>query len=317
MKKLNVVFMGTPEFAVPALKALYNHGYNISIVVTQPDKPKGRGRKVIFTPVKIAACELKLKVMQPQSVNTDEFIEIMKSVKPDIFVVVAFGQILKKSVLDIPSLTAINIHASLLPKYRGAAPIQWVILNGEKETGVTTMQMDVGLDTGDILLSKKIDIESSDTASTLHDKLSEIGADLIIETLKGVEENSLKSIVQDHKKSSYASMLSKKDGKIDWNQTADKIDAFVRAMTPWPGAFTFIDHKRLKIFKCKLAQSDTDGILDNILPGTIINRFQDELCVATGKGMLSILEIQGASGKRLKIEDFLRGFKIPENSILQ
>ncbi|OQY11742.1 MAG: methionyl-tRNA formyltransferase [Desulfobacteraceae bacterium 4572_19] len=287
-KQLNIIFMGTPDFAVPALKAIHNSGCNIPLVVTQPDRPKGRGKKMISPPVKIAALKLGLNVIQPKSVNTDEFFQTVKLLNPDIFVVVAFGQILKKNILELPFIAAVNIHASLLPKYRGAAPIQWIILNGEKETGVTTMKMDTGLDTGDILLSSKIKIQIDETAETLHDKLSNLGADLIIETITGFENNLLKPTTQDHDNFSYAPMLSKKDGQIDWHQSADKIDAFVRGMTK----------------------------TNSPVPGEVIPGFQGELCISTGKGVLSILEIQGASGKRLKIEDFLRGFKMPEGSIL-
>ena len=320
-KQLNIIFMGTPDFAVPALKAIHNSGCNIPLVVTQPDRPKGRGKKMISPPVKIAALKLGLNVIQPKSVNTDEFFQTVKLLNPDIFVVVAFGQILKKNILELPFIAAVNIHASLLPKYRGAAPIQWIILNGEKETGVTTMKMDTGLDTGDILLSSKIKIQIDETAETLHDKLSNLGADLIIETITGFENNLLKPTTQDHDNFSYAPMLSKKDGQIDWHQSADKIDAFVRGMTPWPGAFTFFNEKRLKIFKCKAIPDSINNIpnsnkTNSPVPGEVIPGFQGELCISTGKGVLSILEIQGASGKRLKIEDFLRGFKMPEGSIL-
>ncbi len=234
----------------------------------------------------------------------------MAKLKPDLLVVVAFGQILQESLLNIPRIGAINIHASLLPKYRGPAPIQWAIINGEKETGVTTMFVDKGLDTGNILMSVKEQIFPYDTSATLHDRLSVLGSELLIKTLKAIETN-VTPIPQDHTKATYAPLLKKKDGHIDWKMPAENLDAFIRGMSPWPGAFTFHGNKRLKIFKASLAAIDS-----NENPGTVVKRFSDELIVATGKGVLSIMEIQGASGKRLLIQDFLRGNKIPPGTVL-
>jgi len=310
-EKYRIVFMGTPDFSVPALNILHENAYNVALVVTQPDRPKGRGRKLHPPPVKKAALNLGYDVIQPESVRTDEFADRVTACKPDLFVVVAFGHILPQRILEIPRLGAINIHASLLPKYRGSAPIQWVIINGEKETGVTTMFMDKGMDTGDILLSEKIEIAPDDTSATLHDRLAIAGTELLIKTLKKFEAGDIQPIPQDNAQATYAPILNKKDGRIDWKKPAEPLEAFIRGVTPWPGAFTFHEDKRLKIFKAAPIPMDTDEP-----PGTVIRSFPDELRVATGKGALSVLEIQGASGKRLSIKDFLRGYKMPPGAVL-
>lgn len=310
-KKAKIIFMGTPEFAAPALKALYKSNQNLALVVTQPDRPKGRGRKVIPPPVKEVAINLRYEVDQPASIRTVEFANRIANHKPDIIVVVAFGHIIPKNILAIPKIATINIHASLLPKYRGPAPIQWAIINGEIETGVTTMLMDEGLDTGDILLSSKIKIFSDDTSGTLHDRLANLSADVLIRTIERIETGDITPISQDHTQATYASLLKKNDGRMNWEMSAQTLEAFVRGMTPWPGAFTFHGKKRLKIFKAMPI------IIDTVEPpGTVIKRFPDELYVATGKGALSVIEIQGESGKRLLIKEFLQGYKIPPGTIL-
>ncbi|MGB2929376.1 MAG: methionyl-tRNA formyltransferase [Desulfobacterales bacterium] len=310
-KKAKIIFMGTPEFAAPALKALYKSNQNVALVVTQPDRPKGRGRKVIPPPVKEVAINLRYEVDQPASIRTVEFANRIANHKPDIIVVVAFGHIIPKNILAIPKIATINIHASLLPKYRGPAPIQWAIINGEIETGVTTMLMDEGLDTGDILLSSKIKIFSDDTSGTLHDRLANLSADVLIRTIERIETGDITPISQDHTQATYASLLKKNDGRMNWEMSAQTLEAFVRGMTPWPGAFTFHGKKRLKIFKAMPI------IIDTVEPpGTVIKRFPDELYVATGKGALSVIEIQGESGKRLLIKEFLQGYKIPPGTIL-
>ncbi len=302
---IKIVFMGTPDFAVPALKALYNKGYEIPLVVTQPDKPKGRGKKLIPTPVKSAALEIGCKVIQPPSINEADVIEEIESVSADIFVVVAFGQFLSERLLAIPTYAPINIHASLLPEYRGSAPIHRAILNGKTLTGVTTMFMDKGMDTGDILLRAETEITKDDTAETLHDRLASIGAELVVETVECFRHNSIARTPQNRAKATHAPMLCKKEGLINWEKSSHELDCFVRGMTPWPGAYTFLNDKRLKVFILKEIDMKTDK-----KPGTIIDSKPDELLVATGSGVVSILEIQGASGKRLKAADFLRGFKL-------
>jgi len=310
-KKAKIIFMGTPEFAVPALTALYKSNQNVALVVTQPDRPKGRGRKIIPPPVKEVAINLKYELDQPSSVRTVEFANRIANHKPDIIVVVAFGHIIPKNILEIPKIAAINIHASLLPKYRGPAPIQWAIINGETETGVTTMLMDEGLDTGDILLSSKIKILSDDTSGSLHDRLANLSAEVLIQTIERIETGNITPISQDHVQATYAPPLKKNDGRMNWEMPAQTLEAFIRGMTPWPGAFTFHGKKRLKIYKAMPI------IIDTVEPpGTVIKRFPDELYVATGKGALSVIEIQGESGKRLLIKEFLQGYKIAPGTIL-
>jgi methionyl-tRNA formyltransferase len=310
-KKAGIIFMGTPQFAVPALKALHKNDQDIALVVTQPDRPKGRGRKLTPSPVKETAMNLGYSVIQPSSVRTAEFSNYIEKQTPDFIVVVAFGHIIPKSILTIPNIATINIHASLLPKYRGPAPIQWAIINEEKETGVTTMLMDEGMDTGDILLSSELEIAPYDTSDTLHDRLADLGADLLIQTLNVFETGDINPISQDHTQATYAPMLKKNDGRMNWKLSAESLEAFIRGMSPWPGAFTFHDKKRLKIFKAKTLVKDTETS-----PGTVIKGFPDELWISTGKGVLSIMEIQGESGKRLLIKDFLRGYKLPPGTHL-
>ena len=263
---------------------------------------------MIPTPVKKAALEFGCAVIQPESVNDPDVIEEIKKTEPDFFVVVAFGQFLSEALLDVPAFAPINIHASLLPGYRGAAPINRSILNGDTKTGVTTMFMDKGMDSGDILDIIETEITKDDTAETLHDRLAELGADLIVKTIEKFINNAVTRSPQDIKKASPAPMLRKKEGQIDWNRPSAELDCFVRGMTPWPGAFTFFNDKRLKIFKIKETGSRSDKT-----PGTILESPQNELHVATGSNVVSIIEIQGASGKKLAVADFLRGFTINQD----
>lgn len=295
--------MGTPDFAVPCLMALHNAQFDIPFVVTQPDRPKGRGRTLSAPPVKETAQKLGYRVFQPQSVREVPFVDKLHETAPDFLVVVAYGQILPANLLRLPKHGAINVHASLLPKYRGPAPIQWAMIRGEKETGVTTMLMDTGVDTGDMLLKAKTQIRTDETAEQLHLRLSRLGADLLVDTLNQLVDGSLTPISQKNHDATYAPMLRKEDGRINWHQPADRLDAFVRAMTPWPGAFCFCNEKRLKIIKA----SPIHGAGSKTEPGTVVERFPDELCVATEDGLLLIENIQGQSGKRLPAKDFLRG----------
>ncbi len=311
INRQKIIFMGTPDFAVPSLKALHNSGHEVALVVTQPDRPRGRGKKILFSPVKEAALALGYDILQPISVKTPEFYEKAAALAPDIFVVIAFGQILPKNILLIPERCAINLHASLLPKYRGPAPIQRAIINMEKETGVTSMLMNEGLDAGDILLSAKTEISFKETSSSLYDRLSLIAGDLLIMTLSGISTNSIKPVSQDNSLATYAPMLKKKDGLIDWSKPAEEIEAFIRGMTPWPGAFTFIGSRRLKLFA-----SDVVFIESKEDPGTITGETRDKLWIATGKNLLSINEIQEESGKRLSINDYLCGSIISPGTIL-
>jgi len=297
--------MGTPDFAVPTLEALNNSGHEILLVVTQPDRRKGRGRKFAPPPVKSVALKMGYDVLQPESVKTDEFAATLKDLAPDLLVVIAFGQVIPKTVLEIPAMGAMNLHASLLPKYRGPAPIQWAIINREKETGVTTMLMDEGVDTGDMLLSKKVGISDRETSETLHDKLAHIGADLVLETLGNLADGSLSPVPQNDEQSSHAPLLKKQDGRIDWSRPGREIESFIRGVNPWPGAFTFCDDRRLKIYLAQYLDIQTD-----MAPGTVLVGFPCELRVATGKGVLVLEEIQGASGKCLMTKDFLCGCHI-------
>jgi methionyl-tRNA formyltransferase len=309
--KFTIIFMGTPDFAVPSLHLLSQEGYDIALVVTQPDRPKGRGRKRVPPPVKLKALELNLEVLQPSTLKSKEFTDQIKRIQPDFLVVIAFGHILSEKILQLPKFGAINIHASLLPAYRGPAPIQWAIINGDSQTGITTMFMDKGMDTGNVLLTKKEPILPEDTAATLHDRLANTGAHLLIKTLKDYAAHKLIPIAQDHSKATYAPLLKKQDGHINWQKPAEKLEPFIRGMTPWPGAFTFHNETRLKILNAEPIPECVSAAA-----GTILKAFPDELRVATGKGALSILEIQGPSGKRLGVADFLRGYKLPPGTIL-
>lgn len=307
----NVIFMGTPEFAVPALKALVAFGCRVDLVVTQPDRPKGRGRQISSPPVKSAADALGLEVIQPEIINTDEFYEIIRRRNPDLFIVVAYGHILPKRLLEIPRLGPVNLHASLLPRYRGPAPIQWAIINGEKETGVTSMLMDKGLDTGEMLICERTSIDPEETAGSLHEKLAGLGADVLTRTLGDFRDGTIRPIPQNHAEATYAPILQKSDGHIDWQQDAERIERFIRGMTPWPGAFSFLNKKRLKIYKARVIP-----YADGFAPGTIIHAFSNELRVAAGRDALSILEIQGESGKRMGAADFLKGNAVEPGTVL-
>jgi len=301
----SVVYMGTPDFAVPSFHALSRSSFDVNLVVTQPDRPKGRGRRLSPPPVKEAAQEYGFDVLQPPNVRDPEFMNALEAFHPDFLVVVAFGQILPAAILRIPRHGAINVHASLLPKYRGPAPIQWAIIRGEVQTGVTTMLMDTGVDTGDMLLSGSTPIRSDDTSATLHDRLARIGANLLVETIRGVWEGTLFPRAQNHTQATYAPMLKKDNGRIDWQQSAHAIDAQIRAMTPWPGAFCYFENKRFKIHRaCPI-----DGISISP-PGTVVPGFPDELRIATGDGVLCILEIQGESGRRIPTKQFMMGSPI-------
>ncbi len=298
--------MGTPDFSVNALSSLAaSKNFNIPLVVTQPDRPKGRGKKLTPSPVKIAAQKLGLEIFQPEDINSKESIEKLSSLRPDFFVITAFGQILTQEILDIPKIYPINIHASLLPKYRGSSPIQAAIRNMDTHTGVTTMVMAKELDAGDILLRATTPISPNDTAQDLHDTLSLLGADLIVKTIDQILAEQIVPRPQEHSKASYVKMLKKSDGEINWNLSNRQICAHINAMTPWPGAFTQLDGKTIKIYKAKPFNKTTDS-----KPGVIFQCDKKNIHVATGDGCLSILELMGTSGKRLQAFQFLCGHKI-------
>ncbi|MBF0572454.1 MAG: methionyl-tRNA formyltransferase [Desulfamplus sp.] len=310
-RPVNIIFMGTPEFSVPALNALAQYSlprgdkYEISLVITQPDRPKGRGKKMMPPPVKQAALELGLEVFQPETMKGSDIKEKLLALNPDFFVVVAFGHKLSRELLDIPSIYPINIHASLLPAYRGSSPIQAAIMNMDKISGVTTMVMDTELDTGDILLKETTPINDDETAQTLHDRLSLMGGDLIVKTLDAVLENKITPQPQDHLIATYTRMLKKEDGKIDWCKEPEEIFAHVRAMTPWPGAFTFLNGRRIKVMAIRVMDIKTD------LPaGTVFSCDCSEIRVAAGSRSIAIIQLQGESGKCLCSDDFLRGNRL-------
>lgn len=303
MTPLRVIFMGTPQFACPTLQRLIDRGDEIPAVVTQPDRPKGRGQKSVPPPVKELAERHGLPVLQPIKVRAPEFIESVREMNPDVVVVVAFGQILPKALLEIPRYGCINVHASLLPRYRGAAPLNWCVINGEIETGVTTMLMDVGLDTGDMLLKKATPIDPDEDTSSLHDRLSLIGADLLHETLDLLVQGKLVPEKQDEALSCYAPMLKKEDGLIDWTRDARTIRNLVRGMSPWPGAFTYLDGKLVKVYRTRIGEGEG-------APGTVIAAGRDGIEVACGGGSLLLDELQLEGKKRLPVRDFLAGCRI-------
>jgi len=316
--------MGTPDFSVPALKALVEAGHQVIAVVTQPDKPKGRGKEVQMTPVKIQAMEYGIPVYQPAKVREASFVEVLKGLEADVYVVIAFGQILPKSVLDLPRLGCVNIHASLLPKYRGAAPIQWCVIDGEKETGITTMMMDVGLDTGDMLEKAVIPIEEKETGGSLHDKLSMAGGDLILSTLKKLEEGTLVRTPQTDEGTCYAKMLTKSLGDIDWNQGAVSIERLIRGLNPWPSAYTMWNGKTIKIWAADViaGREAADFLSESgvpaetgTAPGTVVCSDKRGLVVCTGGGLLSIRELQMEGKKRMDTPAFLRGYPIPAGDV--
>lgn len=327
---LNIVFMGTPDFAKESLKAIYEAGYNILAVVTNPDKPKGRGMKLIPSPVKEYALEKNLKIYQPLKVrNNIEFLDKIKNLKPDVICVVAYGKILPKELLDIPRLGCINVHGSLLPQYRGAAPIQWAVLNGDKETGITTMYMDVGMDTGDMVLKEKVEIGENETTGELWDRLSKIGANLLVKTLKQIEDGTAPREKQGEN-FTLAPMLSKEMAKINWDEMdAIKIKNLVRGLNPIMGAYSNLDGKKVKFWKVNVI-SVNDLIkkfpeleeytyrIKGLAPGTVL--FSDEkngLYINANGGIIEVLEIQGENAKKMSINDYLRGNKIQAGSIFE
>lgn len=308
---MRIVFMGTPDLSVPTLEALVKSEHEIIGVVTQPDKPKGRGRTVSCTPVKEAALAHNLPVYQPKKVREESFLEVLRNLKPDAIVVIAFGQILTKELLEIPTYGCINIHASLLPKLRGAAPIQWAIINGEEASGVTTMQMDAGIDTGDMLLKKEIILDKKETGGSLYDKLSQMGGELILETLQLAEEGKLNPIKQDDTLSSYVKMIDKGLGNIDFSKPAIEIERLIRGLNPWPSAYTKINGKTLKIWDADVVEGKEEASI-----GEVIEVTKNHFVIQTGKDALTINELQLEGKKRMTTEAFLRGNGITQGMIL-
>lgn len=312
---MRVVFMGTPDFAVGTLKALLEAGHEVAAVVTQPDKPKGRGKELLMTPVKAEAVKHDIPVFQPERVRkNEEFLEELKKLAPDVIVVVAFGQILPVSILTLPKYGCVNVHASLLPMYRGAAPLQWVIINGEKVSGVTTMQMDKGLDTGDMLLKEEVAIEPKETYETYHDKLSVVGAQLLIKTLDGLEAGTITPVKQEGD-TCYASMIDKSLGNLDFTRPAVELERLMRGLDPAPAAYSFLDGKLLKLFGADVVDSDKEYSAQEC--GIITNITKNTFDITTGAGVLRVNEVQLEGKKRMDAASFLRGCRLTEGTVLK
>ena len=308
---MKVIFMGTPDFSVGTLEALVAAGHTVVLAVTQPDKPKGRGKEMQFTPVKECAMKYHIPVYQPRRVREPECVEELRKYNADIMVVVAFGQILPKEILEMTPYGCVNVHASLLPKYRGAAPIQWSIIDGEEVTGVTTMQMNEGLDTGDMLLKVEIPIEEKETGGSLHDKLAEAGAKLCVETLEGLQKSEITPIPQGESPTAYAKMLDKELGNIDWSKRATEVERLVRGLSPWPSAYTNWNDKVMKIWNAECVAFESDA-----KPGTIVKVNKDSFWVQTGGGVLEVRELQIPGKKRMDAGAFLRGYPVTEGEVL-
>ena len=297
---MKIIFMGTPDFAAASLEALIDSRHEIQAVVTQPDKPKGRKGELTPSPVKVIAKREGIKVYQPLKVRDEEFVKTLRAYNPDVMVVVAFGQIIPLSILKMPKYGCVNIHGSLLPKYRGAAPIQWAVLDGEKETGITTILMDEGIDTGDILLKKTIKIDADETSGSLFDKLKALGAETILETLDELEKGSITPTKQGESPTAYAKMLTKAMGLIDFTRSAKELDCFVRGMDPWPSAYTLLAGKTLKLWKVRAVEKSGKA-------GSVIEIGKESFTIACGEGAIEVLEVQLEGKKRMSAGDFLKG----------
>ena len=310
---MKVIFMGTPDFSVGTLEALIEAGHEVALVVTQPDKPKGRGGKMQYTPVKEVAVAHNIPVYQPKRIREPECIEELRKYNADIMVVIAFGQILPKEILEMTPYGCVNVHASLLPSYRGAAPIQWAVINGEKVSGVTTMQMNEGLDTGDMLLKVEIPLDEKETGGSLHDKLAEAGARLCVETLDALKAGPVTPEKQGDSPTAYAKMLDKHMGKIDWKMSAKEIERLIRGLNPWPSAYTRWNEndKGMKIWEAEVAEGQTDKAA-----GTVVEVAKDGFFVQTGDGLLKITALQIPGKKRMDAAAFLRGYQMETGTVL-
>lgn len=306
---MKIVFMGTPDFASGALEALIAAGHEITAVYTQPDKPKGRGKEVQMTPVKMVALEHGIPVYQPRRIKDAEEVERLRAIPADIFVVAAFGQIVSQEILDMPKYGCVNIHASLLPKYRGAAPIQWAVIDGEKKTGITIMQMDAGIDTGDILYTKEYVLDARETGASLFDKLKELGAEAIVEALPLIESGKLTPVPQNHAESTHAAKLSKELGRLDFNKTAVVLERLVRGLNSWPSAYTQFRGKQLKIWEAEVV--DAIGAA-----GSVVAVDKESFTIATAEGGLRILALQMEGKKRMDTRDFLLGYPVTVGEVL-
>lgn len=302
---MDIVFMGTPDFAVPTLQTLIDSKHQVIGVVTQPDKPKGRSGKLVASPVKETALKAEIPIFQPEKVRDEAFLHVLRELNPDVIVVVAFGQILPVQVLELPDYGCLNVHASLLPKLRGAAPIQWSVIQGDKESGVTIMQMDEGLDTGDILMVERYTLDEKETGGSLFEKLSELGGPLILKVLEQAENGSLHPVPQKEEEHTYAKMLSKSIGEMDFNKSAVELERLIRGLNPWPSAYTYLNGKMLKIWEAQVTADKTEKE-----PGTIIAVGKQSLTVQTGEGGLEISSLQLEGKKRMDADAFLRGYLV-------
>lgn len=309
---MRIIFMGTPDFSVGTLKALIHAGHDVCLAVTQPDKPKGRGKEMQPTPVKEEALRHGIPVYQPRKIRDPHCVEELKKYNADVMVVIAFGQILPKEILEMTPYGCINVHASLLPKYRGAAPIQWAVIDGEKVTGVTTMQMDEGLDTGDMIMKTEVPVSDDETGESLHDKLAEAGAKLCVETLDAVEKGTAVFEKQGESPTAYARMLDKKMGNIDWRQSAVRIERLVRGLNSWPSAYTHWDGKVIKIWK---AEAENIPSSPEAEPGTVVSVGREAFAVQTGEGLLHVKELQIPGKKRMETGAFLRGYTLEPGTV--
>ncbi|MDA3845480.1 MAG: methionyl-tRNA formyltransferase [Vallitaleaceae bacterium] len=311
---MKVIFMGTPDFAVSILQGLIDSNHELLGVITQPDRPKGRGKQVAMPPIKLLATEHNIPIFQPKKVKDSEFVSIIEVLNPDIIIVAAFGQILSQRILDIPRYGCINVHGSLLPLYRGAAPIQWAIINNDRVSGVTIQQMVYALDEGDIILKEEVVLDSNETGGSLHDRLSLISTSLVLETLKRLELDAITRIKQDESAATYAPMLNKALGHINWKDDAERIECLIRGLNPWPSAYTFYNSQMLKIWEADVIRNQDSGDSPS---GSVVFNSSNNLVVACGQDLLSLKTIQLQGKKRMAASDFLRGHVIPEGTILK
>lgn len=309
---MKVIFMGTPDFSVNTLEEIIKAGHEVVLVVSQPDKAVGRSKALKYTPVKECALSHGIEVYQPQKIRTEESIEYLRKYNADIFIVEAFGQIIPKAILDMPRFGCVNVHASLLPKYRGAAPIQWAVINGEKTTGVTIMRMDEGIDTGDMIMKQEVELDAEETGGSLFDKLAETGAKLCVKAMEAIENGTAVYTPQDDSLATHTGKIKKEMGSIDWSMDAEVIERLIRGLNPWPSAYTRLDDKNLKIWKAKVVSHEVKAS-----PGCILKVTKDELEVQAGNAVLALEEIQLEGKKRMTVDAFLRGYEVSEGSFLK
>lgn len=306
---MKVIFMGTPDFAVATLEEIVKAGHEVLLVVSQPDKAVGRSKALKYTPVKECAMNLGLDVYQPEKIRAQESVDYLSKYNADIIIVVAFGQIVSKEILDMPKYGCVNVHASLLPKYRGAAPIQWAVINGDAVTGVTTQRMAEGVDTGDIIMKEEVVIDEEETGGSLFDKLALVGAKLCVKTMEAIENGTAEYTKQEESEATHTGKIHKELGSIDWSKSAEEIECLIRGLNPWPSAYTRLGDKTLKIWKAKVVSDEMTAS-----PGCIVKVTKDSIDVQTGKGILSLLEIQLEGKKRMTTDAFLRGYSVEEGT---